>query len=257
VALGGEAEALCAVVDRAFGLERTAEERAAAPLAGGIARNGYQCGMVWGSALAAGAEAHRRFGAGARAEAVAIEASRRVVESFRAQNGAVDCFDLTGTDFHSKTQTWRFLLTGKAVGCFRMAARYAPVAKAEIDAALSLGALDMPEPPVSCASLAARGLGASAEHATMAAGFAGGIGLCGGACGALGAAVWIGSVGAGGNYEALDARASPTIARFLEATDGRFECAEIVGRKFESVADHAAFLRDGGCTRLVEALASR
>jgi hypothetical protein len=36
-----------------------------------------------------------------------------------------------------------------------------------------------------------------------------------------------------------------------------FECAEIVGRKFESVADHAAFLRDGGCTRLVDALASR
>jgi hypothetical protein len=245
------------VVDRAFGLERTAEERAAAPLAGGIARNGYQCGMVWGSTLAAGAEAHRRFGAGARAETVAIAAANRIVNSFRAQNGAVDCFDLTGTDFKSKTQTWRYLLTGKAVGCFRMAARYAPVAKAEIDAALSLDAIDTPEPPVSCAALAARRLGANAEHATMAAGLAGGIGLCGGACGALGAAVWIGSMGAGRDYKALDATAVPAIARFLAATDGRFECAEIVGRRFETVADHAAFVRDGGCTRVVEALASR
>jgi hypothetical protein len=245
------------VVDRAFGLERTVEESAAAPLAGGIARNGYQCGMVWGATLAAGAEAHRRFGAGPRAEAVAIEAAQRVVRSFRAQNGAVDCFDLTGTDFDSKRQTWRYLLTGRAVGCFRMAARYAPVAKAEIDAALALDPVAIPESPVSCAALAARRLGASAEHATVAAGFAGGIGLCGGACGALGAAVWLGSMGAGRDYNALDARAAPTIARFLAATDGRFACSEIAGRNFESVADHATFVRDGGCSRVVEALASR
>jgi hypothetical protein len=244
------------VVDRAYGFEGTVEERAAAPFAGGIARNGYQCGMVWGSTLAAGAEAHRRFGAGARAETVAIEAARRIVASFRAQNGAVDCFDLTGTDFESKAGTWRYLLTGKAVGCFRMAARYAPVAKAEIDAALSLDAIDTPEPPVGCASLTARRFGASDEHATMAAGFAGGIGLCGGACGALGAAVWLGSMGAGRDFKALEARASPTLSRFLAATDGLFECAEIVGRKFENVADHAAFLRGGGCARVIEALAS-
>jgi hypothetical protein len=132
------------VVDRAFGLERPAEERAAAPFAGGIARKGYQCGMVWGSTLAAGAEAHRRFGAGARAEAVAIEAAQRMVHSFRAQNGAVDCFDLTGTDFASKAETWQFLLTGRAVDCFRMTARHAPLAKAEIDAARALDAIDAP-----------------------------------------------------------------------------------------------------------------
>jgi hypothetical protein len=45
--------------------------------------------------------------------------------------------------------------------------------------------------------------------------------------------------------------------RFLAATDGRFECAEIVGRKFESVADHAAFVREGRCTGVVETIASR
>jgi len=63
-------------------------------------------------------------------------------------------------------------------------------------------------------------------------------------------------MGAGRDYKALDAKAAPAIARFLAATDGRFECAEIVGRKFENIADHAAFVRDGGCSRVVEALAA-
>ena len=37
----------------------------------------------------------------------------------------------------------------------------------------------------------AQKMGASEMHAVMAAGFAGGIGLSGGACGALVAAIWI------------------------------------------------------------------
>lgn len=245
------------MVDRAFGVALPAEERAAAPLAGGIARNGYQCGMVWGATLAAGAEAHRRFGAGPRAEAVAIAAARRIVASFRAQNGALDCFDLTGTDFDSKAQTWRYLLTGKAVGCFRMAARYAPVAKAEIERALAEPAVAPTEAPVSCAALAARRLGADERHAVSAAGFAGGIGLCGGACGALGATVWVGGAGAAGGFEAAEARARPTVERFLAASGGRFECAQIAGRRFEDVAAHAAFLKAGGCAKVIEAVAAR
>lgn len=245
------------MVDRAYGVERGPEERAAAPLAGGIARNGFQCGMVWGSTLAAGAEAHRRFGPGPRAEAAAVAAAGRVVASFRAQNGAVDCADLTGTDFTSKAQTWRYLLSGKAVGCFRMAARYAPVAKAEIDAALQQGSADVAALPVSCASLAARRLGAGEEQATLVAGFAGGIGLSGGACGALGAAVWLGGIGAGRDMAAQEREAAPAIARFLTATGGCFGCAAIAGRRFEGPADHAAFLRDGGCARVIEALARR
>src|SRR5512143_1023085 len=107
--------------------------------------------MVWGAALAAGAEAYRCFGVGPRAETAALVAARRIVESFRAQNGAVDCFDLTGTDFGSKTQTWKYLVSGKPVGCFRMAARYAPVALAEIRAALGEARADPPPAaPVSC-----------------------------------------------------------------------------------------------------------
>jgi hypothetical protein len=243
-------------VNRAFGHPSKPEERAAGPLAGGIVRNGYQCGMVWGSALAAGAEAYRCFGAGHRAETAALLAARRIVDSFRAQNGAVDCFDLTDTDFSSKGQVWRYLLTGKPVGCFRMAARYAPVAFAEIRAALGHEHADAPPAPVSCSALVARRLGASDVHAVMAAGFAAGVGLSGGACGALGAVVWLDGMSGGGDHKALEARATRVVERFLEASGHVFECSEIVGRRFADVPDHAAHLRGGGCARILEALST-
>ena len=47
------------VVDGSFGHPMKLEEEAAAPLAGGIMNHGFQCGMLWGASLAAGAEAYR------------------------------------------------------------------------------------------------------------------------------------------------------------------------------------------------------
>lgn len=243
-------------MNRAFGCPARPEEHGAAPLAGGIVRNGYQCGMVWGAALAAGAEAYRCFGVGPRAETAALVAARRIVESFRAQNGAVDCFDLTGTDFGSTAQTWKYLVSGKPVACFRMAARWAPVAFAEARAALGEDHAGAPPAPVSCSALVAARLGASDLHEVMAAGLAAGVGLSGGACGALGAAIWLDAMGGGGGSRALEARATRIVERFLEASGHRFECAEIVGRRFADVADHAAYLRDGGCAAIVEALSA-
>ena len=61
----------------------------------------------------------------------------------------------------------------------------------EINIALSDKNVEVPCNPASCAAKMAKKLGASDRHTVMAAGLAGGIGLCGGACGALGAAVWI------------------------------------------------------------------
>lgn len=250
------------MVDRAFGCPLDAEERASGPLAGGIVRNGYQCGMVWGATLAAGAEIHRRLGGGPRAEALAVGAAQRIVAAFRAQNGAVDCYDLTDTDFDSAAQRWKYLLTGEAVGCFRMAARFAPVAKAEIDAALAAEVPDVAEvpdakaAPVSCAAVLARRMGASEAHQVMAAGFAGGVGLCGGGCGALGAAVWLRSLRGSGGYPALEKAAAGTIDRFRAAARGQFECAAIAGRTFESVRDHGVYLGEGGCGAILDALAA-
>lgn len=255
-------DTLLHVLDEAFGHPLIDEERAAMPLAGGIVQHGYQCGMIWGAALAAGARAHRLLGSGPRAEAGAMVAARRLVESFRALNEHTNCLELTETDRSSSAlqMTMHFLVKGGAITCFRMAASYAPVALREIEAALSEEQVEVPPPPVSCAAMLARRMGASDLHVVMAAGLAGGIGLCGGACGALGAAIWItGMRSLERGAAKLDFKAPgalDVIERFTKCTGHELECSEIVGRKFDGVADHAAHLRGGGCSRIVEVLAA-
>jgi hypothetical protein len=232
------------------------------PFAGGIMQHGYQCGMIWGATLAAGAQAYRKFGPGPHAEAGAIIAAHRIVESFRAQNSNVNCLEITDIDKSSSNMQMimYFLIKGGSIGCFRMAARFAPVAFREISAALSETHLEAPSPPVSCAAMLAQKMGVSDMRRVMAAGFAGGIGLSGGACGALGAAIWIigmsSSQGGDSKVDFKNPRATETIERFLRSTDYKFECSEIVGRKFEDVADHAGHLCDGGCSKIIEVLAA-
>ena len=240
------------------------------PLAGGLMQQGYQCGMLWGAALAAGAQAYRLYGPGPLAEMQAILASQRLVESFRLRNKAIDCFAITGLDWKPKdknrvmAQVIRFFVKGGPIVCFTMAARYAPLALSEINATFSSDRLELPLSPVSCATLLAQKMGASEAQAVMAAGFAGGIGLSGGGCGALGAAIWISAMsviqnGATSNlYESkvFQSQAEETIERFLQSTGYEFECSKIVGRKFENVGDHAAHLRAGGCSEIIATLAA-
>ena len=47
------------------------------------------------------------------------------------------------------------------------------------------------------------------------------------------------------------------INRFMESTDREFECCQIVGRKFENIGDHAAYLAAGGCSEIIESLAAQ
>jgi hypothetical protein len=237
------------------------EEHASDPLAGGLMQ-GCQCGMEWGAALAAGAQAYRLAGAGPQAEGRALVAAQRIVAAFLSQNKSIDCRDVTGIDMSSATgrQILRFFMrTGATGSCFGMAARYAPAAFGEINAALSEEPGEPFPAPASCSSLTAHRMGASDLHTVMAAGLAGGIGLSGGACGALGAAIWLGGMGIlknGGKIGFSAPHAAEAIARFKECTGGELECSTIVGRKFESVADHSAYLREGGCSAVLEALAS-
>jgi len=259
---GACSHTLFRVLNRALGHSLEEEERASDQLAGGLASHGYQCGMLWGSALAAGAEARRRFGAAPEAEARAILAAQRIMDSFRTQNSVTDCVDITGLSESSTPMqmTGYFLLKGGVVGCFRMAARYAPVALQEINAAFAEERTDVPSAPVSCAAVLARKLGASDTHAIMAAGFAGGIGLSGGACGALGAAIWLlemNHLKSGGKSRLKPKHAMDLISRFLKCTDYEFECAKIVGRRFESIADHARHVCDGRCSKLIDELSAK
>jgi hypothetical protein len=260
--IGGRAcsDTLLHVLNCAYDRAMPEEERAVMPLAGGILQRGYQCGMIWGAALAAGAEAHRRLGDGPQAEALAVAAAGKLLEVFRAQNGATDCFDITEIDDSSTRaeMVTYFLLKGGMVRCFAGAARYASAAKEAIDAALAAPPGDVPRTPLSCSALLARRMGAAGQHAVMAAGFAGGIGLGGGGCGALAAAIWIdGMKTLRSGAERLDFQSRGAMAlidRFLGCTGGQFECAAICGRRFSGVEEHGAYLGDGGCARLVEAL---
>ena len=254
------------VVDRSFDHPMKLEERATMPLAGGIMQHGYQCGMLWGVTLAAGAQAYRLFGPGPQAEAEAIVAAQRLVEAFRARNKEINCLEITEIEWKPSSkrrlfmQVFKFLIKGGPIGCFRMAARYAPLAFREINTAFSEKHTEAPPAPVSCAAMLAQKMGASDLHTVMAAGFAGGIGLSGGACGALGAAIWIIGMDSGKdgvkNIEFAPKQAREAVDRFMKSADFEFECSKIVGRRFENVNEHAAYLRGGGCSKIIEGLAT-
>ena len=250
------------VLNHAFDHPMKPEEQAAMPLAGGIMQHGYQCGMLWGSTLAAGAQAYRLLGPGPQAEAGAIIAAQSLVESFRTLNKKINCIEITGIDKSSSSMQMftYFLIKGGTIDCMRMAVRYAPAAFSEINSVLSGKNIEAPSAPASCSAMLAKKMGVSNIHAVMAAGFAGGIGLSGGACGALGAAIWIigmNSIREGvGKLDFMNPKATDAIGRFIKCTDYEFECSKIVGRRFEDVNDHAAYLCDGGCSKIIEALAA-
>ena len=232
-------------------------------LAGGIMGYGYQCGMLWGAALAGGAQAYRLFGPGPQAETAAILAAQKLVQSFRSKNKSMDCVDIAHLNKNTTTKdmVMQFLVKGRVIGCLHMAANYAPLAFKEINSALSTPEFEDLSLPVSCASLLARRMSLSEMHAVMAAGLAGGIGLSGGACGALGAAIWI--IGLKSGKVAVENTApifsSPAplvelVEKFLESSDYEFECAKIIGRKFGNVSEHAAHMHNGGCSQIFETL---
>jgi hypothetical protein len=239
------------------------EEQAAMPLAGGIMQYGYQCGMIWGSAIAAGAQAFRLFGPGSRTETKAVVAAQRLVASFHSLNNDINCSEITGLD--KSASAWRmivyFLVKSGTIRCIDKAVKYAKTAFDEIDTSLSGERCEIPSPPVSCAAKLAQKMGASDLHTVMAAGLAGGIGLSGGACGALGAAIWITGINTlEEKAMKLDYKSPKTekmIDRFLNFTDFEFECSGIVGRKFDNIGDHACYLGDGGCSEIIELLAAK
>jgi hypothetical protein len=157
------------------------------------------------------------------------------------------------------TQAIKFIAKGGPIGCFRLAADYAQIAFDTIDSTFAEKHFEASTHPISCAAMLAKKMGVSDMHVVMAAGLAGGIGLSGGACGALGAAIWI--IGINSTQEELanlfgNARALAAMDRYLQSADYEFECSKIVGKKFENVADHASYVRDGGCSKIIEALAA-
>ena len=246
------------ILNREFGHPLENEEQAADPLCGGIMQQGYQCGLICGATLAVGAESTRRRDDPAQAIGLAIEATQHVMDSFQKRAGSPDCLDITEADFSKKTGLAKFLVTGKFLSCFKLTDRWAPEAIAAAKEGLARESQVFNQQPLSCASEVVKAMGANRDEQVTVAGFAGGMGLSGGGCGALSAAIWMNSLKwcreNPGKSAYPNPRATETLEAYLAATDYEFECHKICGQHFKSIDAHTEYIKSGGCAKLIEVL---
>lgn len=253
------------LLNREFDHPKETEERAIDPLAGGIMNLGHQCGMLWGSALAVGAEAFRRHEDPEQAIAVAVTATQQIIDSFLDETSTVNCREITGFNLNSYFGLAGFMLKTMLKGmdnslCFNLAEKWAPEAIQTARESLSKEQIDLTRQPVSCASEVAKKMGASDEERVMVAGFAGGLGLSGNACGALSAAIWMKTLdwckeNPGKTPPYLNnPKAKKLLKAFYEVTDSEILCDKISGQRFKTVDDHSEFIKNGGCEELIKVL---
>jgi hypothetical protein len=95
----------------------------------------------------------------------------------------------------------------------------------------------------------------------LVAGFAGGIGLSGNACGALGAAIWMKTLAwcreqPGKTFPFFNNPGMNDILKAFDAATGsEMRCHQITGRRFKTVSEHTEFIETGGCDKLIQVLA--
>ncbi len=252
------------LLNREFGHPKGPEEKALDPLAGGILNRGHQCGMLWGAALAVGAEAYRKHKDIDKAVAVALTATEHIVKSFVDRTSTVNCCEITGYDLSSVFGLVKFGLKTMLVGmnnspCFNLAEQWAPEAIVSATEGLS-EEIKLTQKPKSCATEVAKRMGASEEEMVMVAGFAGGLGLQGHACGALGTAIWMKTLAWCKEHPGKsppffnNPMAKKILKAFNEVTNNEMLCSKITGQSFETVNDHSEFINNGGCEDLIEVL---
>ena len=246
------------ILNREFGYLKDDAEKASDPLSGGLDQEGYQCGMLWGAALGAGAEAFRKYEDSTLATAQAVIATQSILESFIRRTGSANCAVITECDFNSKFGLAKYLLSGKPIKCFMLADKWAPEAIESSKRGLSKALPELSVTPVSCASEVVKKMGGNLEESVMVSGFAGGMGLSGNACGALAAAIWMITLRKvkEDNYKFVmnDPETQKLKEIFLEETDYKMECRKICGREFKTISEHTEFINQGGCGRLIDLL---
>jgi hypothetical protein len=181
------------------------------------------------------------------------------MESFSKRAKSVNCRDITGCDFSSKISMAKYFLFGRVRSCFKLAEKWAPEAIQSATEGLSREQTDLTQLPISCASEVAKKMGASDEEMVMVAGFAGGLGLSGNACGALSAAIWMNTLDRCRKHPKKSANPNPnatnTLKAFYGATDSEILCHNICGQCFKTIDDHTEFIKNGGCKKLINILA--
>jgi hypothetical protein len=246
-------------LNRNFGYPKEEESLSVASLSGGILQKGYQCGMLWGATLATGAESFRRYKNINQAIGNAIIATQNIIQSFSERTKCTNCRDITHVDWSRKLSITKYFITGKLFTCLNIAKKWAPEALQSAEDGLNNSPKEFPEHSVSCATEVARKLGENTEETIMVSGFAGGMGLSGNACGALGAAIWLRSrAWCRENPDSRDMYnpyAKRTIEAFEKETKAKFLCKEICGRRFMTIKEHTEFINNGGCSKLINVIA--
>lgn len=262
---GACSNAMFHLLNHEFDNVKPSEEKASDMLAGGIAQKGHQCGMLWGGSLAIGTEAFRKFDDKNIAIASAINTTKLLVDSFQKRAKSVNCSDITKLDMENKFQFTIFILKTIAHGfvfspCFNLISKWTPEAIQAANKGLSED-VKFNKPCMSCASEVVKKMGGTEEEAIMVAGFAGGIGLSGNACGALGAAIWYKMLSwnrnNSGKSEAMfdNPDAKKVMRTFYMQTDSEMLCNKICNRSFNTIDEHSEYINNGGCSKLIEALA--
>jgi len=253
-------QTLCYLLDREFGHLKENEERAADPLAGGLMQGGHQCGMLWGAALAVGAESFRRHDDRDQAIGAAIIATQYLVDSFEKRTKTANCREITGCDWTNAFSIAKYFFTGKFFTCFNLAAKWAPEAIQAASEGLSREKTDLPQLPISCASEVAKKMSASDEEMVLVAGFAGGLGLSGNACGALSVAIWMNTLAWCKKHPGktppffTNPDTKNTLQAFADATGSEILCHKIAGQRFKTIGEHTEFIKNGGCDKLMQVL---
>jgi hypothetical protein len=208
--------------------------------------------------MAVGAESFRKSENLGRATALAIQTTQHVMESFVNRTKTIECEEITKTDFSNKWSFTKYLLSGKFVHCFKLTGKWAPEAIQAAEESFAKFS-NQSEEAISCASEVVKQMGGTEEEQAMVAGFAGGLGLSGSACGVLAAIIWKTILELvkkeNWKYSLSDPVTENILKKFYETTDYKMECHEICGQRFNSIDEHSEFIKNGGCNKLIKKLA--
>ncbi len=240
------------------------EEKAADPFAGGLLRKGYQCGMLWGAALAIGYQSANTIKNDNEAIITSTETTILMQNSFIERANSADCKDISECDFENKFSFIKFMLKTITSGfifskCFNLLANWMPDALQTINNGFAKSYYNDIS-TFNCAVQAVIKAEATREEAIAVSGFAGGLGLSGNVCGALGAIIYISSLRLLKHNPEIDfsqtnKELDKIIFSFLEITNGEFLCKNITKCKFNSIEEHSNYLSCGGCKNLIDKLA--
>jgi hypothetical protein len=248
------------LINRALGHPDSDGERGANPLAGGILNHGYQCGLLWGAVLGAGAHAFHRHGAGALAMGTAVHSSIALVDDFVKIATTTECRGITRCTLTKPSGMVKALLSGVFITCFKLAEQWAPRAIESAESEVSLKTNLPPNAVRSCASEVVKLMGGRDLEQITVAGFAGGVGLSGSGCGALGAALWLEHRRWSELHPGKNSLSTPAIKarlkRFKKSYGDNLSCEQICGRKFHTIEEHSDFVAKGGCRELIQQLAA-